>query len=40
MSDWYETVKLNYGVDYVGGTGTSFSPIPNTWIKMRDILLF
>jgi glycosidase len=40
LSDWYETVKLNYGVDYVGGTGTSFSPIPDTWIKMRDILLF
>ena len=38
--DWYETVKLNYGVFYQGGGEKQFSPIPNTWIKMRDILLF
>ncbi len=37
--DWYETVKLNYGVNY--STGTShFDPVPDTWIKMTDILLF
>lgn len=40
MSDWYETVKLNYGVDYAHGNYKSFLPIPNTWMKMRDILLF
>lgn len=40
ITDWYETVKLNYGVDYVGGMHKHFSPTPNTWIKMRDILLF
>lgn len=39
-NDWYETVKLNYGVFYQGGGEKQFSPIPNTWIKMRDILLF
>jgi Glycosidases len=39
-SDWYETVKLNYGVDYQGGGTTSFNPIPDTWFKMRDILRF
>lgn len=41
-NDWYETVKLNYGVDYcnAGGLSTHFSPIPDTWNKMRDILLF
>lgn len=39
-SDWYETVKLNYGVFYQGGREKQFDPIPNTWIKMRDILLF
>lgn len=41
-NDWYETVKLNYGVDYcdAGGVSTHFSPIPDTWKKMRDILLF
>ena len=39
-SDWYETIKLNYGVDYVNNRSKHFDPIPNTWIKMRDILLF
>lgn len=39
-TDWYETVKLNYGVDYVGGHVKHFDPTPDTWIKMRDILLF
>ncbi len=38
--DWYETVKLNYGVYYVGGGEKQFDPIPDTWQKMRDILLF
>ena len=40
--DWYETVKLNYGVGYsgIGVTGNCFSPIPDTWLKMREILLF
>lgn len=38
--DWYETVKLNYGVDYLNGRSCHFDPIPDTWIKMRDILLF
>lgn len=37
--DWYETVKLNYGVDYRNDRRTFFDPIPDTWIKMRDILL-
>ena len=39
-NDWYETVKLNYGVDYYAGGVGHFSPIPNTWQKMLDILLF
>ena len=41
-NDWYETVKLNYGVDYCdwGGRSTHFEPIPDTWHKMTDILLF
>lgn len=38
--DWYETIKLNYGVDYSGGHNCCFNPIPNTWHKMKDILLF
>ena len=39
-NDWYETVKLNYGVHYQGGREQQFSPIPSTWEKMADILLF
>lgn len=39
-NDWYETVKLNYGVDYDNGRACHFSPIPNTWQKMQDIVLF
>ncbi|MBE6328853.1 MAG: alpha-amylase [Bacteroidales bacterium] len=38
--EWYETVKLNYGIDYRNNQYHDFSPIPNTWLKMRDILLF
>lgn len=40
VNDWYETVKLNYGVDYYAGGVGHFNPIPDTWYKMRDILLF
>jgi len=40
VTDWYETVKLNYGVDYRGDGSGHFNPIPDTWFKMRDILLF
>ncbi len=40
VNDWYETVKLNYGVDYLGGRSEHFSPIPSTWEKMTAILLF
>ncbi len=39
-NDWYETVKLNYGVFYQGGGEKQFDPIPDTWNKMLDILLF
>lgn len=41
QNDWYETVKLNYGVDYQGSHQLVFCPsTPDTWLKMRDILLF
>lgn len=39
-NDWYETVKLNYGVDYMSGKRYPAGAIPDTWNKMRDILLF
>jgi len=38
--DWYETVKLNYGVNYVEGMQKHFDPIPDTWLKMVDILCY
>ncbi len=38
--DWYETVKLNYGVFYEGGGEKQFDPRPRLWDKMRDILLY
>ncbi len=40
MNDWFETIKLNYGVDIVNGRKNHFDPIPDTWEKMRDILVF
>ena len=42
QNDWYETIKLNYGVDYCNAAGRSYHyhPIPSTWKKMTDILLF
>ncbi len=38
-NDWYETVKLNYGVDPWNGS-KHFEPIPDTWHKMLDIMLY
>ena len=40
QNDLYETVKLNYGVDYYAGRVGHFDPMPDTWKKMTDILLF
>ncbi|OQX79831.1 MAG: alpha-amylase [Bacteroidetes bacterium 4484_276] len=39
-NDWYETIKLNYGVDYENNKACHFDPVPDTWNKMLDILLF
>jgi glycosidase len=40
VDDWFETIKLNYGVDYQNGRKTYFEPVPDTWLKMKDILVF
>ncbi|HWD89511.1 MAG TPA: alpha-amylase family glycosyl hydrolase [Mucilaginibacter sp.] len=40
FNDWFETAKLNYGVDYLNGRKTYFDPIPPVWNKMFDILTF
>lgn len=40
INDWFETVKLNYGVDIQHGNVNHFDPIPDTWLKMTDVLLY
>lgn len=40
INDWFETIKLNYGVDYQKGRTKHFDPLPSTWLKMRDILTY
>ena len=37
INDWYDTVKLNYGIDYSNGS-RHFDPIPDTWHKMLHIV--
>ena len=39
-TDWYDTVKLNYGVDYQHGHAQHFRPVPSTWTKMYKILIY
>jgi len=38
INDWFETVKLNYGVDYLNNHKTYFDPVPPLWDKLFDIL--
>ncbi|HKL71866.1 MAG TPA: alpha-amylase family glycosyl hydrolase, partial [Marinilabiliaceae bacterium] len=40
INDWYETIKLNYGVDVQNGSAKHFDPIPDTWTKMLEVILF
>jgi glycosidase len=41
VDDWFETVKLNYGIDMqIPDQPKHFDPIPSTWTKMTDILLY
>jgi len=40
IDDWYETVKLNYGIDFFKKNSPNFNPEPDTWIKMLDIIMF
>lgn len=38
-TDWYDTVKLNYGINYFSPEkSTHFTPIPSVWKKMKTIL--
>ncbi len=38
--DWFETIKLNYGIDFENDEAQHFDPVPDTWHKMKDILMF
>lgn len=38
-SDWYETVKLNYGYNFATGE-SSYEPIPDTWKKMNRVIAY
>jgi len=40
VNEWFETVKLNYGVDIENGRTKYFDPVPDTWVKMKDILVY
>lgn len=40
INDWFETIKLNYGVDYLNGRQAHFNPVTPLWNKMYDILHF
>ena len=40
VNDWYDTVKLNYGVDYQNGNTKHFDSIPSTWYKMLNIMQY
>ena len=40
VNDWYDTVKLNYGVDYQNSNTKHFDAIPNTWYKMLNIMQY
>ncbi len=38
--DWYETVKLNYGIDYFTDRKLQITGIPPLWNKMRSVILY
>jgi glycosidase len=40
INDWFETVKLNYGVDYLDNHKTYFDPVPPLWNKLFEILSY
>ena len=39
-NDWFETIKLNFGVDPHPPHACYFDPIPPTWQQLLDILLY
>lgn len=39
VNNWYDTVKLNYGLDYGDGS-RHYDPVPPTWLRMVHILRY
>jgi glycosidase len=39
-TDWYETVKLNYGFNFADPAASKYDPIPKTWERIDDILAY
>jgi glycosidase len=39
VTDWYDTVKLNYGYDFTVMTGT-YDPMPKTWTDMDKVIAY
>jgi len=39
VTDWYDTVKLNYGYDFVEDV-SAYDPQPSTWADMDDVLSY
>jgi len=40
LTDWFETIKLNFGVEPHPPHRCNIDPLPSTWIKFLDILLY
>lgn len=40
IDDWFETIKLNYGLDVQNNNTKNFLPRPPIWKKLRAILAF
>ena len=39
-NDWFETVKLNFGIDVFNQCMKYFDPVPKTWIYFREVLFY
>ena len=40
ISDWFETVKLNLGVNIFNFNSKHFDPVPSTWNILKEVLSF
>ncbi len=39
-TDWYETIKLNYGYNFADPPASVYDPMPSTWTKVDEILAY